>query len=84
MITHKAGHQLIITLGFGSHGQLDLIDMQSMPDGVFQWIMNYTDHGIKLTHLFSLSSKECRGVAWLLVYQLFCFISLPSILQTDN
>jgi hypothetical protein len=47
--THKAGHCPII----------DLIDMQSMPDGAFKWIMNYTDHGIKLTHLFSLCSKEC-------------------------
>ena len=46
-----AGHQPIITLGFGSRGQLDLIDMQSMPDGAFKWIMNYTDHGIKLTKL---------------------------------
>jgi hypothetical protein len=82
-ITHKAGHQPIITLGFGSRGQLDLIDMQSMPDGAFKWIMNYTDHGIKLTKFFSLCSKECRGVAWLL-YQLFCFIGPPSILQTDN
>ena len=82
-ITHKAGHQPIMTLGFGSRGQLDLIDMQSMPDGSFKWIMNYTDHGIKLTNLFSLCSKECRGVAWLL-YQLFCFISPSSILQTDN
>ncbi len=81
--THKAGHQPIISLGFGSHGQINLIDMQSMPDGVFKWIMNHTDHGIKITKLFSLCSKKCRGVAWHL-YNLFYFIGPPAILQLDN
>jgi hypothetical protein len=81
--THKAGHCLIISLGFGSRGQIDLIERQSMPDGAFEWIMNYTDHGIKLTHLFSLCSKECRGVAWHL-FNLFCFIGPLAILQADN
>jgi hypothetical protein len=57
--------------------------MQSMPDGAFKWIINYTDHWIKLTHLFSLCSKECRGVAWHLL-NLFCFIGPPAILQLDN
>jgi hypothetical protein len=45
--------------------------------------MNYTDYGIKLTHLFSLCSKEFRGVAWHLVNH-FCFIDPPAILQSDN
>jgi hypothetical protein len=81
--THKAGHRPIISCGFASCGKIDLIDMQSMPDGAFKWIMNYTDHGIKLCKLFSLCSKECRGVAWHL-FNLFCFISPPAILQSDN
>ena len=79
----KAGHQPIITRGFGARGQIDLIDMQSMPDGPFNWIINYTDHGIKLTLLGALCKKECRGVAWHL-FQLFCLIGPPAILQADN
>jgi hypothetical protein len=81
--THKAGHRPIISLGFASRGQIDLIDMQSMPDGAFKWIMNYSDHGIKLCKFFSVCSKECRGVAWRL-FNLFCFIGPPAILQSDN
>jgi hypothetical protein len=42
-----------------------------------------TDHEIKLDKLFSLCSKECRGVAWRL-YELCCFIAPPSILQMEN
>jgi hypothetical protein len=45
--------------------------------------MNNTDHGIKLNHLFALCGKEIRGVAWRL-FNLFCFIGPPAILQADN
>ena len=79
----KAGFQPIITRGFGARGQVDLIDMQSMPDGPFNWIINYTDHGIKFVSLGALCKKECRGVAWFL-YNLFCAIGPPAILQSDN
>ena len=40
-----AGHTPIVTTGFGSRGQLDLIDFQSMPDGQFKWLATYRDHG---------------------------------------
>ena len=36
-----AGFKPIITPGFGSRGQVDLIDMQSCPDGQFKFLMNY-------------------------------------------
>ena len=79
----KAGHQPIITRGFGARGQIDLIDMQSMPDGPFRFIVNYTDHGVKSTFLSALASKECRTIE-LWFFQMFCIIGPPAILQTDN
>ncbi len=54
-----------------------------MPNGSFRWLMNYTDHRIKLNHLFALCVKEIRGVAWHL-FNLLCFIGPPAILQADN
>lgn len=36
-----AGHTPIITAGFGSRGQFDLIDMQSCPDGDAVYLGNY-------------------------------------------
>ena len=57
--------------------------MQSMPDGEYKFICNYTDHGIKVCHLEALCTKQCRAVAYLL-FQLFCFIGPPAILQADN
>jgi hypothetical protein len=81
--TQTSGHCPIISLGFGSRGQVDLINMQSMPDNSLKWLMNYTDHRIKLNHLFALCVKEIRGVAWHL-FNLFCFIGPPAILQADN
>jgi hypothetical protein len=43
-----AGLRPIITHGFGVRGQVDLIDFQLMPDGVFHFLLNYIDHGIKI------------------------------------
>ena len=37
----------ILTKDYGSRGQVDLVDMQSMPDGNFKWIMVYQDHFTK-------------------------------------
>ena len=79
----KAGHQPIISKGFGSRGQIDLIDMQSMPDGLFKYILNYTDHGSKMPYLFALSNKEVKCVSYIL-FRLFTMIGPPAILQADN
>jgi|EP01050_Picozoa_sp_SAG11_P006837 hypothetical protein len=29
-------------------GQVDLIDMQSLEDPTFRWLLNYQDHAIKV------------------------------------
>ena len=42
-----AGYMPIITHGMNMRGQVDLIDLQSMADGDYKYILNYQDHGIK-------------------------------------
>eukprot|EP00956_Cyclotella_meneghiniana_P018998 scaffold32192_cov65-Cyclotella_meneghiniana.AAC.3 len=79
----KAGSQPIVTEGFGNRGQIDLIDMQSMPDGPFKFICHYCDHGIKFGAAGALIQKTCRAVA-LFLFELFTLIGPPKTLQTDN
>lgn len=73
----------IVSSGFMNRGQLDLMDFQSMPDGVYKWIMHYQDHHNKLSFLCPLTSKCAREVALRLV-EIFTFIGAPYILQMDN
>ncbi|KAL9181125.1 hypothetical protein ACHAXT_009930 [Thalassiosira profunda] len=79
----KAGSQPIITRGFNTRGQMDLIDMQSMPDGNFKYIFVYQCHGSKLTFLESIVTKEIKVVAYVL-FVVFTLIGPPAILQADN
>ena len=71
----KAGSQPIVTRGMFNHGQIDLIDFQSMPDGPFKYLLNYEDHGGKLQVLHPLSAKTCCGVA------LFCLTCSRSLVH---
>ena len=41
----SAGYKPILTRGFGTRGQIDLIDMQSCPDGTPVLLLNYQDSG---------------------------------------
>lgn len=79
----KAGHQPIVTPGYGTRGQIDLIDFQMMPDGPYNFLLNYEDHGIKFNSMEPLALKTCRGVAWIL-FNLFTLIGAPKIIQSDN
>ena len=54
-----AGLRPIITAGFNTRGQVDLIDFQSMPDGEFRFLLNYIDHGCKF--LFSIPIVRKRA-----------------------
>ena len=54
-----------------------------MPDGLFNFILNYTDHGCKLPFWFAISNKEVKQVAYVL-FGLFTMIGPPAILQPDN
>ena len=73
----------IVTNGFGVRGQVDLIDLQSMPKGKFNFLLNYVDHGIKLCVVKPLHRKTAKAVAYAL-YDTFTLIGCPQILQTDN
>ena len=78
-----AGLRNIITMGFGVRGQCDIIDLQSMADGAFKYLLNYIDHGVKLLFSVPLTSKRASAIA-LALYHIFCTIGPPMILQTDN
>ena len=78
-----AGHQPILTSGFGSRGQVDLIDLQANADGEFKFLLNYQDHGIKLYDNRALTSKRGAAIAFALL-DIFTFIGAPAILQADN
>jgi len=47
----------ILSHYMNSRCQVDLIDMQSEPDGYYRFIMNYQDHLTKLSILRPLKSK---------------------------
>jgi len=78
-----AGIKPIITVGMGVRGQVDIIDFQSMPDGLFKYLLNYIDHGVKYLVCIPLSSKRAAAVAYAL-FTIFTEIGPPSILQSDN
>jgi hypothetical protein len=78
-----AGIQPIITKGLGVRGQVDLIDFQSMPDGVFTYLLNYIDHGVKRLTSIPLASKRASAVAFAL-FTIFTEIGPPRVLQSDN
>lgn len=63
--------------------QIDLIDMQSSPDGEYRFIFNCQDHLTKFTHLRPLKTKTAVEVAENLLEIVLVF-GAPSILQSDN
>lgn len=63
--------------------QVDLINMQSEPDGYCRFITNYQDHLTKFTILCPLKSKTADKVAYQLM-DIFCMFGAPFILQSDN
>lgn len=79
----KAGHQPLLTRGMGVRAQIDLIDFQSMPDGSYNYVLDYQDHGIKFCQLRPLRQKTHEAVAVELI-NIFSIFGPPSILQADN
>ena len=73
----------IVSKDFNSRGQVDLIDMQSMKQGEFRWIMVYQDHLTKFCVLRPLTSKRAAEVAYQLL-DIFLLFGAPCILQSDN
>jgi hypothetical protein len=66
-----------------SLAQVDLIDFQSAPDGVYKYLLNYQDHGVKYYDCRALTHKTVAAVAVALL-DMFSSIGPPTILQADN
>ncbi|XP_053407944.1 KRAB-A domain-containing protein 2-like [Mercenaria mercenaria] len=73
----------ILSKDFNSRGQVDLVDMQSLKQGEYKFIMHYQDHLTKFSVLRALTSKRAAEVAFQLL-DIFLLISAPNILQSDN
>ncbi|XP_047485906.1 KRAB-A domain-containing protein 2-like [Penaeus chinensis] len=73
----------ILSKEFASRGQVDLIDMQSMPHSNFKWIMVYQDHLTKFYILRSLQTKRTAEVAFQLV-NIFLLMGVPAVLKGNN
>ncbi|XP_063884390.1 KRAB-A domain-containing protein 2-like [Scylla paramamosain] len=73
----------IVSNSMNSRAQVDLIDMQSQPDGKHRFILNYQDHLTKMVCLRALQTKTAEEVAFHLV-DIFCDKGAPHILQSDN
>jgi hypothetical protein len=77
------GIKPIITHAFGTRGQVDLIDFQSMPNGNFSFLLNYIDHGVKFLFSIPLTPKHASCIAVGLL-EIFTVVGPPMILQSDN
>jgi hypothetical protein len=78
-----AGIKPILTIGFGTRGQVNIIDFQSLPNGEFKYLLNYIDHGIKFLFSIPLKFKRTSCIAYALI-EIFTVIGLSMILQSDN
>jgi hypothetical protein len=74
---------VIVSLGFMTRLQIDLVDMRTRPDGELKWILHCRDYFTKYSWVYALPSKEARHVAENLL-QLFFQFSPCKILQSDN
>lgn len=70
----------ILHTQFNSRSQVDLIDMQSQPDGDFKFIMVYQDHLTKFVNIRALKSKTAVEVAQNLK-EIFALFGAPCILH---
>jgi hypothetical protein len=75
--------KLLLIKDFNSRGQVDLVDMQSMRDGDFKFILHYQDHLTKFAVLRPLTSKLAAEVGFQLL-DIFLLFGAPHILQSDN
>ena len=73
----------IISLGFLTRVQVDLIDMSSRPDADYKWILHARDHFTKYSWAYPLMSKKAEEVAEKLI-DIFCQFGPAKILQSDN
>ena len=82
-IASRAGHTPIISKGFNTRSQVDLIDMQSVEQDGYKYIMVYVDPCVKFAHLRRLKSKQSSNVAAKLL-KIFSIQGAPGMLHSDN
>lgn len=63
-------------------GQVELLDFQSCPDGVYKWLLIYQDIGTKFLTLRPLTSNKENEVAVELL-KIFLTLGVPYLLQCD-
>ena len=73
----------IIVSDLNQRGQVDLVDMQSMKDGAFAYIMHCQEHLSKFHILRPLVNKTADAVARELL-MIFLDFGAPRVLQSDN
>lgn len=66
-----------------SRCQVDLIDLQTNPDGNYKFILVYQDHLTKFVILRALQTKRAAEVAYHLL-DIFTTFGAPNILHSDN
>lgn len=72
--------ELVLDKIWNDRGQVELIDLQSMPDGEYKWLLNYQDLVTKFVHLRPLRSNQTEEVADELL-KIFLQSGAPKILQ---
>ena len=73
----------IVSIGFMTRIQVDLIDMRSTEFNDFKWIFHAKDHFSEYSWLYPMISKEATNVASIL-QSIFYQFGPPKILQSDN
>jgi hypothetical protein len=73
----------IVSVGFLTRLEVDLIDMRSVSHDGYNFIMHCKDHFTKFSWLYALTSKEAIHVAKHL-REIFYTFGPPKILQSDN
>ncbi|GFU68908.1 SCAN domain-containing protein 3 [Trichonephila clavipes] len=73
----------IVSRDFNRCGRVDLVDLQSIPDRNYKWLLHYQDHTTKFSFLRPLTSKRATEVA-LELLKIFLEVGCPRILQSDN
>ncbi|CAF1106796.1 unnamed protein product [Brachionus calyciflorus] len=73
----------ILSHDLNRRAQMDLIDMQTLPDGEYKWLMVYQDHFTKFLQLRPLRAKIAIEVASALI-DVFSILGVPYLLQSDN
>ncbi|XP_063587880.1 KRAB-A domain-containing protein 2-like [Penaeus indicus] len=73
----------LLSSEFNSRGQIDLVDMQSLPQAQFKWLMVYRCHLTKFVIPRTLTIKRDAEVAFQLL-DIFLLFGAPAILPSGN